>query len=171
MKLAWIFPIMCLTVAPMLPDLARGTDTPEFPEPVNSALPMVGTDASDTYQAPQFLLAWFSSVPIRSWKDGMPVPGMFTEHDDSGFSHAHLSGTGCGDLGDVLFMPTVGDSAFDPSKSHTGYGSSFSHKDELPGRVTTKSFCKTPRSQWNLPPRHTQVSTAILIPSRPIPML
>ena len=26
----------------------------------------------------------------------------------SGFSHTHLSGTGCGDYGDVLLMPTVG---------------------------------------------------------------
>ena len=26
----------------------------------------------------------------------------------NGFSHTHLSGTGCGDYGDVLLMPTVG---------------------------------------------------------------
>ena len=25
-----------------------------------------------------------------------------------GFSHTHLSGTGCSDYGDILFMPTVG---------------------------------------------------------------
>src|SRR5512135_3147502 len=25
-----------------------------------------------------------------------------------GFSHTHLSGTGCADLGDILFLPTVG---------------------------------------------------------------
>src|SRR6185503_5994688 len=26
-----------------------------------------------------------------------------------GFSHNHLTGTGCGDLGNILLMPTVGD--------------------------------------------------------------
>ena len=26
----------------------------------------------------------------------------------NGFSHTHLSGTGCGDYGDILLMPTVG---------------------------------------------------------------
>lgn len=50
-----------------------------------------------------------------------------------GFSHSHLSGTGCGDLGDILFMPAVGPvqivegSKKDPD---SGYRARFSHKDE-----------------------------------------
>lgn len=43
-----------------------------------------------------------------------------------GFSHAHLSGTGCSDYGDIMLMPIVNDTAFSPS----GYRSAFSHKDE-----------------------------------------
>ena len=53
-------------------------------------------------------------------------------YDDAtidGFSHTHLSGTGCADLGDVLFYPTlrdevVRDGRFEPRP----YG--FSHDDE-----------------------------------------
>ncbi len=50
-----------------------------------------------------------------------------------GFSLTHLSGTGCPDLGDFLFMPQVGAPAFESgAKDHpeTGYQSLFSHADE-----------------------------------------
>jgi len=43
-----------------------------------------------------------------------------------GFSHTHLSGTGCSDYGDILLMPTVGDIQWDNAK----YASPFSHKNE-----------------------------------------
>lgn len=42
-----------------------------------------------------------------------------------GFSHTHLSGTGCSDYGDVMFMPT-NISSLDNKK----YASKFSHQDE-----------------------------------------
>ncbi len=50
-----------------------------------------------------------------------------------GFSHTHLSGTGCSDYGDILFMPSVGairlerGSADDPG---SGYCSRFRHETE-----------------------------------------
>ncbi|MBI9034128.1 MAG: GH92 family glycosyl hydrolase, partial [Bacteroidales bacterium] len=49
-----------------------------------------------------------------------------------GFSHTHLSGTGCTDYGDVLLMPTTGElhmdnGAIDPAN---GYCSKFSHENE-----------------------------------------
>ena len=53
-------------------------------------------------------------------------------YDDNtiiGFSHTHLSGTGCADLADILFHP----SAEAPEKSGTRYGIdpyTFNHKDE-----------------------------------------
>jgi predicted alpha-1,2-mannosidase len=43
-----------------------------------------------------------------------------------GFSHTHLSGTGCLDYGDVLLMPTMGKVRF----GHKNYSSSFSHSNE-----------------------------------------
>ncbi|WP_316788349.1 GH92 family glycosyl hydrolase [Pedobacter frigoris] len=51
-----------------------------------------------------------------------------------GFSHTHLSGTGIGDLGDIMFMPTTGPlklgkgSAKDPE---SGFLSTFSRKNEI----------------------------------------
>ena len=50
-----------------------------------------------------------------------------------GFSHTHLSGTGCSDYGDVLLMPTVGAIQFDNgAKAGTanGYSSTFTHANE-----------------------------------------
>lgn len=51
----------------------------------------------------------------------------------NGFSHTHLSGTGCCDLGDVLLMPTVGiqDYAWQgPESQRLNYCSPFSHENE-----------------------------------------
>jgi predicted alpha-1,2-mannosidase len=55
-----------------------------------------------------------------------------------GFSHTHLSGTGCIDLLDVLLMPATDDFKFDPEAkpdSPMSYRSRFSHADEeaVPG--------------------------------------
>lgn len=50
-----------------------------------------------------------------------------------GFSHTHLSGTGCGDLLDFLVMPGTGESKIVPgprSNPEEGYRSRFSHDDE-----------------------------------------
>ena len=57
----------------------------------------------------------------------------YTDPTILGFSLTHLSGTGCPDLGDFLFVPQVGTPAFVPgTKDHpaTGYQSLFSHADE-----------------------------------------
>ena len=51
----------------------------------------------------------------------------------NGFSHTHLSGTGCGDYGDVLLMPTVGEqkTTYGGPKNQTlAYASRFSHAKE-----------------------------------------
>jgi predicted alpha-1,2-mannosidase len=54
-------------------------------------------------------------------------------HSDStiyGFSHTHLSGTGCSDYGDIMLMPMpFGKASFDRSK----YASKFSHQREKAG--------------------------------------
>lgn len=50
-----------------------------------------------------------------------------------GFSHTHLSGTGIGDLGDVLIMPYTGTVMTDPGKQEdisNGYASYYSHDFE-----------------------------------------
>ncbi len=50
-----------------------------------------------------------------------------------GFSHTHLSGTGCSDYGDFRFMPLTGEVKFDKGEeadARSGYRSAFRHEDE-----------------------------------------
>lgn len=50
-----------------------------------------------------------------------------------GFSHTHLSGTGCPDMGDIMLMPFTGKISFNagtPENTSTGYRSRFSHQNE-----------------------------------------
>jgi predicted alpha-1,2-mannosidase len=48
-----------------------------------------------------------------------------------GFSHTHLSGTGCSDYGDIAFLPTFTDKSIDPKYVlDEKLGISFSHKNE-----------------------------------------
>ena len=52
----------------------------------------------------------------------------------NGFSHTHLSGTGCADYGDVLLMPTVGPQDVRPvsqKSQQLPWCSSFSHEREV----------------------------------------
>ena len=53
-----------------------------------------------------------------------------------GFSHTHLSGTGCSDYGDILVTPFIGE----PSVINEKYALSFSHKNEEaePGYYSVK---------------------------------
>ncbi len=52
----------------------------------------------------------------------------------NGFSHTHLSGTGCADYGDILIMPTVGKQVIDAqidTLQNLPYASGFSHDREV----------------------------------------
>ena len=60
-----------------------------------------------------------------------------------GFPQLHLSGTGIGDLGDVLIMPYMGDIKLNKGSErvrYSGYSSKFSHKNEKvkPGYYSVK---------------------------------
>ncbi|MFW5710255.1 MAG: GH92 family glycosyl hydrolase [Bacteroidota bacterium] len=58
----------------------------------------------------------------------------YSDNSIMGFSHTHLSGTGRGDLLDVLVMPTVGDIKFDVGSRENpdeGYRSRFSRQTEM----------------------------------------
>ncbi|MBN2513590.1 MAG: GH92 family glycosyl hydrolase [Sedimentisphaerales bacterium] len=57
----------------------------------------------------------------------------YSDRSIMGFSHTHLDGTGCADLGDFLFMPTTGELQFEPGSKRNpdeGYRSRFSHDQE-----------------------------------------
>lgn len=54
-------------------------------------------------------------------------------HDDDtiyGFTHTHLSGTGCSDYGDVLLMPFCDDPMSDGTLTRDDYLATFSHRHE-----------------------------------------
>ena len=71
----------------------------------------------------------------------------FSDSSILGFSHTHLSGTGIGDYGDILFMPFTGEVSLDPGKADqidSGYRSRFDHNTEIasPGyyQVTLEDY-------------------------------
>ncbi len=104
------------------------------PSPVDEPLPLVGTAAhGHTYPGatvPFGMVQLSPDTPIEGW-DGCSGYH-YTDSAIVGFSHTHLSGTGCGCLGDILLMPTVGEIQFG------GYSSPFSHSSEhaTPGRYS-----------------------------------
>jgi predicted alpha-1,2-mannosidase len=56
----------------------------------------------------------------------------YSDHSILGFSHNHLTGTGCGDLGNILLMPTMGDLKLTPGvHPGEGYRARFSHDNEI----------------------------------------
>jgi predicted alpha-1,2-mannosidase len=70
-----------------------------------------------------------------TYNDGWDWCAGYHASDSSiqGFSHTHLSGTGCGDLLDFLLMPRTGEVRLDPGSRENpekGYRSRFSHASE-----------------------------------------
>ncbi|KJD31185.1 alpha-mannosidase [Tamlana nanhaiensis] len=72
----------------------------------------------------------------------------YTDSKVAGFSHLHLSGTGIGDLADILFMPT--NKAVDLSINTTNrdslpYTSTYNHKNESASPGYYQVFLETPK--------------------------
>jgi predicted alpha-1,2-mannosidase len=58
----------------------------------------------------------------------------YSDNSVIGFSHTHLSGTGCADYGDILLMPVTGELKINPGKKSqagSGYRSKYSHDNEV----------------------------------------
>ncbi|MFZ1936366.1 MAG: GH92 family glycosyl hydrolase [Thermoguttaceae bacterium] len=94
--------------------------------------PLVGTyGEGDTYPGPT---APFGMVQLSPDTDRSLCSGYaYSDPTILGFSMTHLSGTGCADLADFLFMPQVGPpqlTAGDKKNPKSGYQSLFSHSDE-----------------------------------------
>ena len=97
--------------------------------------PFIGTDAhGHTYPGVSLPFGMVQLSPDTKtdgwdWCSGYH----YTSETIMGFSHTHLDGTGCADLGDFLFQPTVGKIQYEPGserRTSTGYRSSFSHDQE-----------------------------------------
>jgi predicted alpha-1,2-mannosidase len=96
--------------------------------PVERINPMVGTDATGhTFPGatvPFGMVQLSPDTRLDTWEGCSGY-----HYGDSliyGFSHTHLSGTGCLDYGDILVMPSVGT----PAVLNTQYASAFRHETE-----------------------------------------
>ncbi|HZF00349.1 MAG TPA: GH92 family glycosyl hydrolase [Methylomirabilota bacterium] len=81
-----------------------------IPQPVDEALLMVGTGAhGHTYPGatvPFGFVQLSPDTPVKGWDACAGYH--YSDSSILGFSHTHLSGTGIGDLGDVLVLPITG---------------------------------------------------------------
>jgi predicted alpha-1,2-mannosidase len=94
---------------------------------------MIGTDATgNMFPGPSVPFGGVQLSP-DTYNDGCCAGYHYTDNTILGFTHTHLSGTGCADYGDVLFMPAVGAVNVMPGPEEdpdSGYRSRFSHDRE-----------------------------------------
>ena len=118
------FVFCAILLACSLPSLGKE------PSPVQSALPMVGTDAhGHVYPGATIPFGMVQLSPdtrLETW-DGCSGYH-YSDKAILGFSHTHLSGTGCADLGDIRITPI--DAAHPAKKEKDGYHCEFSHDQE-----------------------------------------
>jgi predicted alpha-1,2-mannosidase len=102
------------------------------PRPVDEALPMVGTGAhGHTYPGATVPFGFVQLSPDTRTEGWDACSGYhYSDNSILGFSHRHLSGTGCADLGDLLLMPLASPPGPEPWKADR-FRSSFSHEQEL----------------------------------------
>ena len=117
------------------------------PRPVDYVNPLVGTDAhGHTYPGAALPFGLVQLSPDTHTDDWDGCSGYhYRDTTIQGFSHTHLSGTGCGCLGDILLMPTVGEVHLEAGTPGNGYSSSFSHGDEVARAGYYKVFLKDPK--------------------------
>ena len=124
--------IGCMALAALLAACSTPSNKKELTGYVN---PFIGTGGhGHTYPGsvvPHGMIQPSPDTRIFGWD---ACSGYYYEDSTiNGFSHTHLSGTGCGDLGDILLMPTVGEqklgNAFDGNQT-LPYASAFSHEKE-----------------------------------------
>ncbi|MCE5269173.1 MAG: GH92 family glycosyl hydrolase [Planctomycetaceae bacterium] len=100
------------------------------PKPIDCVNPMVGTSGhGHTYPgatAPFGMVQLSPDTRLDGW-DGCSGY-YYADKSILGFSHTHISGTGCADLGDIRFTPISGE-MYPPEKN--GYHLPFSHDNEV----------------------------------------
>ena len=95
--------------------------------------PLVGTDGHG-HTFPGAIVPFGQIQPSPDTRlEGWDGCSGYHYSDDTiyGFSHTHLSGTGCSDYGDVLLMPVSGEWKVDGGEWREAYKSHFSHKNEV----------------------------------------
>lgn len=115
--------------------LASCTSNPAQPDYASYVNPFIGTGGhGHTYPGavvPNGMIQPSPDTRIHEWDACSGY--YYADSTINGFSHTHLSGTGCCDYGDVLLMPTVGKQEYHflGSKSQqVAYASGFKHENE-----------------------------------------
>ena len=138
-----VLPALMAGLFSLPPLLLRAAD----PSPVDSVNPMIGTDAhGHTYPGatvPFGLVQLSPDTRTETW-DGCSGYH-YSDSTIQGFSHTHLYGTGCGDLGDVMLMPTVGQVHLNVGTPGDGYVSRFSHAQETAKPGYYRVFLEDPK--------------------------
>ncbi len=115
-------------------------------QPLKESLPMIGTDANGHAYPGATLPFGMVQLSPDTGTEGWGLCSGYRYSDSmiEGFSHTHLSGTGCGCLGDVLLMPVVGEVHLNAGSPGNGYASRFNHSKEeaIPGYY--RVFLDTP---------------------------
>ncbi|MDE3067569.1 MAG: GH92 family glycosyl hydrolase [Verrucomicrobiota bacterium] len=124
--------MLAVLLAPCLLTVSAGA----APEPVDEALPMVGTGGhGHTYPGATVPFGFVQLSPDTRMEGWDACSGYhYSDTNILGFSHTHLSGTGGIDLGELLIMPVTG-----PLEASDGYEpldaerfkSGFSHANEV----------------------------------------
>ena len=116
--------------------LALGACTPNQPKETDvdysqSVNPFIGTDfTGNTYPGAQAPFGMVQLSPDNGLAGWDRISGYFyPDSTIAGFSHTHLSGTGAGDLYDILFMPVTLPYK-ETKEGGLGIYSKFSHNDE-----------------------------------------
>src|SRR5271154_5803670 len=100
--------------------------------PVDFVNPMIGTDAHGHVYPGATVPFGMVQLSPDTRDNGWDGTSGYHYSDTSilGFSHNHLTGTGCGDLGNVMLIPTVGKLKLTPGvHPGEGYRARFSHAD------------------------------------------
>jgi predicted alpha-1,2-mannosidase len=109
------------------------------PTPAESAKPIVGTDEhGHVYPGatvPFGMVQLSPDTRLDTW-DGCSGYH-YSDKTILGFSHTHLSGTGCADLGDIRVQPISGTI---PEEQQRGFPQAFSHHNE---QATPGYYCVT----------------------------
>ena len=102
--------------------------------PADYVNPMIGTDAHGHVfpgaTVPFGMVQLSPDTRDNTWDGSSGYH--YSDTSILGFSHNHLTGTGCPDLGNILLMPTVGALKLTPgAQPGEGYRARFSHQDEI----------------------------------------
>ena len=101
--------------------------------PVDYVNPMIGTDGHGHVfpgaTVPFGMVQLSPDTRDNTWDGSSGYH--YSDTSILGFSHNHLTGTGCPDLGNILLMPTVGALKLTPgAQPGEGYRARFSHEQE-----------------------------------------